>query len=127
MWKVAQRLTAKPVKFGTITAEILAMAVRDDHYKDVRERIMAFSDALTEELTEFAEAGCPVIQMEEPQIHMLAARGATDGPVTPDFLVDVFNNTVKDLGEKCEVWCHICWGNPSQQRMFDEVQKRPLD
>ena len=44
MWKVAQRLTAKPVKFGTIPAEILAMAVRDDHYKDVRERIMAILD-----------------------------------------------------------------------------------
>ncbi len=123
MWKVAQRLTKKPVKFGTITPEIVAMAVQDDHYKDMRERIMGFSDALNAELTELAEAGCPVIQMEEPQIHMLAARGATDGPITPDFLVDVFNNTVKGLGEKCEVWCHTCWGNPSQQRMFDEVQK----
>jgi len=26
------------------------------------------------------------------------------------------------LRDKTEVWCHTCWGNPSQQRMFAEVQ-----
>jgi 5-methyltetrahydropteroyltriglutamate--homocysteine methyltransferase len=34
----------------------------------------------------------------------------------------VFNNTVRGLGQKTEVWCHTCWGNPSQQRMFAQVQ-----
>jgi 5-methyltetrahydropteroyltriglutamate--homocysteine methyltransferase len=34
----------------------------------------------------------------------------------------VFNNTVKGLRSKKEVWCHTCWGNPSQQRMFGSVQ-----
>jgi hypothetical protein len=34
----------------------------------------------------------------------------------------VFNNTVKGLRAKTEVWCHTCWGNPSQQRMFGSVQ-----
>jgi 5-methyltetrahydropteroyltriglutamate--homocysteine methyltransferase len=42
--------------------------------------------------------------------------------ITLDFLVDVFNNTVKGLRDKTEVWCHTCWGNPSQQRMFADVQ-----
>jgi 5-methyltetrahydropteroyltriglutamate--homocysteine methyltransferase len=37
-------------------------------------------------------------------------------------LVGVFNRTVKDLRAKTELWCHTCWGNPSQQRMFKEVQ-----
>jgi 5-methyltetrahydropteroyltriglutamate--homocysteine methyltransferase len=123
MWKVAQRLTAKPVKFGTITPEILAMRTLDEHYTDPRERIMAFSNALNEELNELADAGCSVIQLEEPHIHMVAARGITDGALSPDFLLEVFNNTVKGLRDKSEVWCHTCWGNPSQQRMFDEVQK----
>lgn len=31
MWKVAQRLTRKPVKFGTIMPELLAAAVHDDY------------------------------------------------------------------------------------------------
>ncbi len=118
MWKTAQRLTTKPVKFGTITAELLAMAVRNFHYKDLRECIWAVSDALNEELTELADAGCPVIQMEETQIHLLAAKGLSDDVLNPDFMVEVFNNTVRGLRDKTEIWCHTCWGNPAQQRLF---------
>ena len=79
---------------------------------------MAISDALCEELNTLADAGCPVVQMEEPQIHMLAAKGLTGGPIDADFLVEVFNNTVRGLRAKTEVWCHTCWGNPAQQRIF---------
>ena len=63
-----------------------------------------------------------MIQMEEPQIHLLAARGIVDEVINPEFMLDVFNNTVKGLRDKTEVWCHTCWGNPSQQRMFAQVQ-----
>src|SRR6476646_708045 len=122
IWKAAQRQTGKPVKFGTITPELIAMSVRDLHYKDLRKSILAVSDALNAELHELADAGCPVIQMEEPQIHLLAARGYKDPVITPEFMLKVFNNTVKGLRAKCEVWCHTCWGNPSQQRMFAAVQ-----
>jgi 5-methyltetrahydropteroyltriglutamate--homocysteine methyltransferase len=37
-------------------------------------------------------------------------------------MLKVFNNTVRGLRDKTEVWCHTCWGNPSQQRMFAKVQ-----
>jgi len=122
MWKVAQRVTKKPVKFGTILPELLAASVSDEHYKDPVERTWAFSDALNKELTELAAVGCPVIQMEEPQIHMVPARGKTFGKLGTSELVEVFNNTVKGLRAKTEVWCHTCWGNPSQQRIFKEIQ-----
>jgi 5-methyltetrahydropteroyltriglutamate--homocysteine methyltransferase len=122
MWKSAQRLTHKPVKFGTVTPELVAFAVQDFHYKDVRDRIWAISEAFNEELHELADAGCPVIQMEEPQVHLLAARGVVDDKINPEYMLEVFNNTVKGLRDKTEVWCHTCWGNPSQQRMFAEVQ-----
>ena len=98
MWKAAQRMTGRPVKFGTILPELLAASVEDAYYKDPIERTWALSNALNEELDDLASAGCPVIQMEEPQIHMVPVRGKT------------------------EVWCHTCWGNPSQQRIFQEVQ-----
>ena len=122
MWKAAQRLTKKPVKFGTILPELIAASVEDDHYKDPIERTWAISNALNEELGELADAGCPVIQMEEPQIHMVPARGKTFGKLDVDDLVKIFNNTVKGLRAKTEVWCHTCWGNPSQQRIFRDVQ-----
>jgi 5-methyltetrahydropteroyltriglutamate--homocysteine methyltransferase len=122
MWKVAQRLTGKPVKFGTILPELLAAASVDDYYKDPVERTWALSDALNAELNDLAAAGCPVVQMEEPQIHMVPARGKTFGKLDTGDLVKVFNNTVKGLRAKTEVWCHTCWGNPSQQRMFRDIQ-----
>ena len=122
IWKAAQRLTDRPVKFGTVTAELVAFAVQDDHYKDIRSRILAISDAFNEELHDLADAGCQVIQIEEPQIHLLAARGIVDDVINPEFMVEVFNNTAKGLRDKTEVWCHTCWGNPSAQRMFATVQ-----
>jgi 5-methyltetrahydropteroyltriglutamate--homocysteine methyltransferase len=122
IFKAAQRLTAKPVKFGTVTPELVAFAVQDEHYKDLPSRIMAMSDAFNQELHDLADAGCSVIQMEEPQIHLLAARGYKDPVINPEFMLKVFNNTVKGLRAKTEVWCHTCWGNPSQQRMFAKVQ-----
>jgi len=122
MWKVAQRLTKRPVKFGTILPELLAASVADEHYSDPVERTMALSNALNAELNDLADAGCPVIQMEEPQIHMVPMRGKAFGKLDAIDLVGVFNNTVKDLRNKTEVWCHTCWGNPSQQRIFKEVQ-----
>ena len=118
IWKAAQRQTKRPVKFGTITAELIAMAVRDLHYKDLRKSILAISDALNAELHELADAGCKVIQMEEPQIHLLAAKGLSDSVLNADFMVEVFNNTVRGLRAKTEVWCHTCWGNPAAQRLF---------
>jgi 5-methyltetrahydropteroyltriglutamate--homocysteine methyltransferase len=123
MWKVAQRLTTKPVKFGTILPEILAASVADGYYKDPVERAWAISEALNQELHDLADAGCPVIQLEEPQIHMVPARGPAFGKLGADDLVALFNNTVKGLRQKTEVWCHTCWGNPSQQRIFRDVQR----
>ncbi len=122
IFKAAQRLTAKPVKFGTVTPELVAFAVQDGYYKSLPERIMAMSDAFNKELHDLADAGCQVIQMEEPQIHLLAARGFKDPVINPEFMLKVFNNTVKGLRDKTEVWCHTCWGNPSQQRMFGSIQ-----
>jgi 5-methyltetrahydropteroyltriglutamate--homocysteine methyltransferase len=122
LFKAAQRLTTKPVKFGTVTPELVAFAVQDEYYKDIAARIMALSDAFNEELHDLADTGCQVIQMEEPQIHLLAARGYVDKVITPEFMLQVFNNTVKGVRAKTEVWCHTCWGNPSQQRMFATVQ-----
>lgn len=122
MWKVAQRMTKRPVKFGTILPELLAASVADDYYKDPIERTMAFSAALNVELNELADAGCPLIQMEEPQIHMVPVRGKAFGKLDVSDLVKIFNATIKGLKAKTEVWCHTCWGNPSQQRIFKEVQ-----
>ncbi|MGZ5866157.1 MAG: hypothetical protein ACXWKC_12310, partial [Xanthobacteraceae bacterium] len=122
IYRTAQRMTDKPIKFGTPLPELLAASVEDDFYKDPVERSWALSEAINRELHELADAGCPVIQLEEPQIHMVPVRGKAFGKLDTDELVKLFNNTVKGLRAKTEVWCHTCWGNPSQQRIFRDVQ-----
>jgi 5-methyltetrahydropteroyltriglutamate--homocysteine methyltransferase len=114
VWKVAQRLTRRPVKFGAISGQMVATGVHDEHYGNRRDLIMALSAAMNEELAELAEAGCPVIQVEEPAIHGMV--GVDDKEVTGEFLVEAFNREVRGLRGKAEVWCHTCWGNPAAQR-----------
>ena len=41
MWKAAQRFTEKPVKFGAVSAEIVAFALQDRHYKSIPDRMFA--------------------------------------------------------------------------------------
>jgi 5-methyltetrahydropteroyltriglutamate--homocysteine methyltransferase len=53
---------------------------------------------------------------------MVPVRGKAFGKLDVDDLVKLFNNTMKGLPAKTEVWCHTCWGNPSAQRMFAAVQ-----
>jgi 5-methyltetrahydropteroyltriglutamate--homocysteine methyltransferase len=45
-------------------------------------------------------------------------RGGGGGQFDVDFFVELFNNTVRGLRDLTEVWCHTCWGNPAQQRLF---------
>ena len=105
-----------------MSAEIVAFALQDRYYKSVPDRMFAIADAFNEEYHELADAGCPVIQIEEPQIHLIAVRKIQDKVINPQLMVEVFNRTVKGLRAKTEVWAHSCWGNPSQQRMFAQVQ-----
>jgi 5-methyltetrahydropteroyltriglutamate--homocysteine methyltransferase len=114
VWKVAQRLTRKPVKFGAISGQMIATGVHDEHYGNRRDLVMALSEVMNEELVELANAGCPVIQVEEPAIHGMV--GVDDKEVTGEFLVEAFNREVRGLRGKAEVWCHTCWGNPAAQR-----------
>jgi 5-methyltetrahydropteroyltriglutamate--homocysteine methyltransferase len=114
VWKVAQRLTRRQVKFGAISAQMLATAISDSYYGSRGDLIAALSAILNEELHLLADAGCTVIQVEEPAIHGMV--GVDDKEVTGDFLVAAFNREVRGLREKTEVWCHTCWGNPAAQR-----------
>src|SRR3979490_2343080 len=84
--------------------------------------MFAVAEALNEEYHELADAGCPVIQIEEPQIHLIAIRKIQEKVIPPQLMVEVFNRTVKGLRAKTEVWAPSCWGNPSQQRIFADVQ-----
>jgi 5-methyltetrahydropteroyltriglutamate--homocysteine methyltransferase len=56
--------------------------------------------------------------MEEPNIHLAGIQRGAGPMLPPEFFVDTFNRAVKGLRATTEVWCHTCWGNPAQQRLY---------
>ena len=70
---------------------------------------------MNSELRRLADAGCRVIQIEEPLLHFVAATLARRRDHL-DFLVDCFNHEIEGL-EDVEVWIHTCWGNANMQRV----------
>ena len=59
MWKAAQRITERPVKFGAVSAEIVSFAVQDRHYKSVPDRMFAIAEAFNEEYHELGRRRLP--------------------------------------------------------------------
>ena len=119
IWRVAQGRTDRPVKFGTISADLAAAVLNlgtDVYDDDKRDLMWDMAGIINAELQELAVAGCKVIQIEEPAIHSTAAY--TQDPDTLNFLVDLFNRQVEGLDE-VEIWIHTCWGNPGAQHCFD--------
>ena len=118
LWKVAQGLTTRPVKFGTIVPDVLGTSLGNDFYAKQEDLLFALAEAMHEELDDLANAGCRIVQMEEPNIHLAGIQRGGAPMLPPEFFVETFNRTVQGLRDKTEVWCHTCWGNPAQQRLY---------
>jgi 5-methyltetrahydropteroyltriglutamate--homocysteine methyltransferase len=116
IWRLAQARAGRPVRFGTVSAQGIHhfLDIRTPRYaSDRRELIWDLASVMNAELRELAAAGCTVIQVEEPLIHLIAASEPHDSGLL-DFLVDAFNHEVDGL-DGVEVWVHTCWGNPNMQ------------
>lgn len=119
-YKAMAPMTDKPVKVGSISAQLLALMLTNEHYKDRLELLMDMSVALNKEYHALADAGAPMVQIEEPAIHQVIAD--PNQKITPKQWVEAFNVEVKGLADKCEVWCHTCWGSPAAQRVASKDQ-----
>ena len=64
-------MTDKPVKIGSISAQILALMLTDRHYNDRLELLFDMSATLNREYHALADAGAPLVQVEEPAIHQI--------------------------------------------------------
>ena len=115
LWKTAQKMTEKPVKFGTISAQSLHRMVWNEHYPSERELVLDLADIMNRELRDLAESGCRIIQIEEPRHHFMSL-DPDAGDEDFRFFTDAFNREIR--GVNAEIWLHTCWGNPAQQRLF---------
>ena len=94
VWKAAQRLSSKPVKMGSCCGQMLDRQAIGGFYQDRREQLFAFSKALNDEYHRLADAGCAVIQVEEPCLHNSAG---VEGEIPPQVYVEAFNAEVAGL------------------------------
>ena len=117
LWEIAQARTARPVKFGTISAQTLIDMIEVDPgaYSSKRDAVWDMAGLINRELRRLAAAGCQVIQLEEPAIHAVAAANPEDPEL--EFLIEAFNHEVEGL-DGVEVWAHTCWGNPNMQKVY---------
>jgi 5-methyltetrahydropteroyltriglutamate--homocysteine methyltransferase len=119
-YKAIAPMTDKPVKIGSISAQILALMLTDEYYNDRLRLLMDMSAALNREYHALADSGAPIVQVEEPAIHQVIAD--PNAPIKPDKWVEAFNVEVAGLRKKTEVWCHTCWGSPAAQRVASRDQ-----
>ncbi len=119
-YKAIAPMTDKPVKIGSISAQILALMLTDEHYNDRFTLLNDMSDALNREYHALADAGAPIVQVEEPAIHQIIYDPGNKPHL--DKWVAAFNREVKGLRDKTEVWCHTCWGSPAAQRVASKDQ-----
>lgn len=119
-YKAMAPMTDKPVKVGSISAQILALMLTDIYYKDRLALLNDMSDALNKDYHALADAGAPLVQIEEPAIHQVISD--PNQAIKLDKWVEAFNREVAGLRKKTEVWCHTCWGSPAAQRVASRDQ-----
>jgi 5-methyltetrahydropteroyltriglutamate--homocysteine methyltransferase len=124
IYRMTQARTRKPVKFGTVSGQVMALFL-DSHTLEYRiddnkrQMIWDMATAINKELRELVTSGCTVIQVEEPTIHFIACYHP-EATETLEFLTEALNHELEGL-ESAEVWIHTCWGNPMMQRVFDKT------
>jgi 5-methyltetrahydropteroyltriglutamate--homocysteine methyltransferase len=123
VWKVAQRMSGRPLKLGTCCGQLLEAVLINEHYANREALVAAVAKAMNEEYHALADAGCPAIQLEEPLIHYVAS--APPGGMDAKFYVKAFNDEIAGLRKKTEVWVHTCWGNPAAQKVEVETSYAP--
>ncbi len=121
IWRLAQGKTDKPVRFGTCCSQVMALFldIHTPKYRDKREVVWDMAEAMNKELRALRDAGCRLMQIEEPTLHFMANTFGKDHEQVK-FMVDAFNREVEGLDD-VEIWIHTCWGNPNMQRVMEDT------
>jgi 5-methyltetrahydropteroyltriglutamate--homocysteine methyltransferase len=107
-WRVAQSATKRPVKITVPGPLTIGDSVADEYYRDdARARGTALAHALNVEIRRVAEAGCPMIQIDEPAF----ARRVEDALA---FGAEHLERCFHKVAPSTERVVHICCGYPDR-------------
>jgi 5-methyltetrahydropteroyltriglutamate--homocysteine methyltransferase len=117
-WQVAQSATRRPVKITVPGPLTIGANVADEHYRDPRLRGAALADALNVEIRRLADAGCPVVQVDEPGF----ARQVEDALA---FGIEHLERCFHKVPRSTERVVHICCGYPDRLDAEDYPKAPP--
>src|SRR5712691_5012658 len=119
IWRIAQGKAKKPVRFGTCCSQVMALFldIHTPKYKDKREVVWDMAQAMNKELRALRDAGCRLMQIEEPTLHFMANTFGKDHEQVK-FMVDAYNRKVELLNDM-EIWITTCCGYPNMHRVMD--------
>ena len=114
-WKYAQAKTKKPVK-GMLTGPYTIMDWSfNEYYPDRRSAALALADCVRDEVKSLIEAGCKIIQIDEPAIS-----------VRPAELEIAIETTAKVTdGQSGYFITHICYG--AFEKIYPRMLQIPVD
>jgi len=93
--------TDKPIKMTIPGAFTMAKMAADEHYGDQETLIMAYADAVNEEIHEMKEAGADVIQIDEPHMQAHPIESNRFGVAAVDKALEGISGTTV---------IHLCFG-----------------
>ena len=110
-------MTDRPVKIGSISAQILALMLADEYYRDRVALLNALSEALNREYHALADAGAPIVQIEEPAIHQVVNDPLATIP--PEQWTEAFNREVENrYGDDALA---VLWSDPTRMPSAAEL------
>jgi 5-methyltetrahydropteroyltriglutamate--homocysteine methyltransferase len=120
-WQIAQSATKKPVKMTVPGPMTIGDSVADDFYRDdPQARGVALAEALNVEIRRLADAGCPVIQVDEP----VFARKLDQAL---DFGLEHLDRCFHRVPKNAERVVHICCGYPDRLDPDEDYPKAPRE
>jgi len=117
-WKAAQQFTDRPVKVTVPGPITIADTTADDHYGDPKALARDLADALNAEVRALAEAGCTVIQVDEP----LFARKAD---AALEYGIETLERCFAGVPRGVTRVMHMCCGYPNYLDQTDYHKADP--
>lgn len=114
-WKFAQSLTKKPVK-GMLTGPYTVMDWSfNEHYPDRKSTCMALADAIRQEVEALIEAGCKIIQIDEPALSVR--------PEELSIAIEAMHRVTDGL--EAYFITHACYG--AFEYIYPDMLRMPVD
>lgn len=110
-WRFAQSLTERPVK-GMLTGPVTILQwsfVRNDQPR--RDTCLQLALAIRDEVTDLENAGCQVIQIDEPALREGLPLRKADAAEYLKWAVDCFRFATAGVQDKTQIHTHMCYAN----------------